>query len=214
LLTVPRVAEALAEAQALAKVSTLNLYHMSVHSSSLNENNLSLQRDGMAAFEILYKTYWYQLYCVAFKHTASAPDAEELVQNLFEKIWKNRHTLQVKNWGAFLTVSLRNMAIDFHRSQAVNKKFMQHYKQQPVTEIPQDELNEEQLLVLIENHLQELPEKTQTIFKLSRYEHKSVKEIAGHMQLTEKAVEYHITKSLKLLRQHLRNYLNMYNMLL
>ena len=64
------------------------------------------------------------------------------------------------------------------------------------------------------NHLHELPEKTQTIFKLSRYEHKSVKEIAGHMQLTEKAVEYHITRSLKLLRRHLRNYLNTYSTLL
>lgn len=187
---------------------------MFAHSSSHSENDLSLQRDGMAAFEVLYKTYWYQLYCVAFKHTNSAPDAEELVQNLFEKIWKNRHSVQAKNWGAFLMVSLRNMVVDFHRSKAVKAKFLQQYRHQPTTESPEQELNEEQLLVLIENHLHELPEKTQTIFKLSRYEHKSVKEIAGHMQLTEKAVEYHITKSLKLLRQHLRNYLNMYFTLL
>lgn len=177
-------------------------------------NDISLQRDGMAAFEVLYKKYWYQLYCVAFKQTASAPDAEELVQNLFEKIWRNRNTLQVKNWGAFLTVSLRNMVIDFHRQQTVKNKFLQQYNRQPASEPPTDELDQEQLLVLIENHLHELPEKTQTIFKLSRYEHKSVKEIAGHMQLTEKAVEYHITKSLRLLRQHLRNYLNTFSTLL
>ncbi|MES1249791.1 MAG: sigma factor-like helix-turn-helix DNA-binding protein, partial [Chitinophaga rupis] len=63
---------------------------------------------------------------------------------------------------------------------------------------------------VIDNVLGELPEKTQTIFKLSRYEHKSVKEIAGHMQLTEKAVEYHITKSIKLLRHHLRPFVNFF----
>jgi RNA polymerase sigma-70 factor (family 1) len=177
---------------------------------SHNENDLSLQRDGMAAFEALYKKYWYQLYCVAYKYTNSAADAEELVQNLYEKIWRNRASLQVKNWGAFLMVSLRNMVIDFLRQQAVKDKFLQNYKPAAATNALEDELNQEQLLVLIENHLHELPEKTQTIFKLSRYEHKSVKEIAGHMQLTEKAVEYHITKSLKLLRQHLRNYLNTY----
>jgi RNA polymerase sigma-70 factor (family 1) len=174
------------------------------------ENEFSLHRDGMAAFEALYKKYWYQLYCVACKYTTSAPDAEELVQNLFEKIWRNRATLQVKNWGAFLTVSLRNMVIDFHRQQAVKDKFLQNYHPASPSGTLEDELDQEQLLVLIENHLHELPEKTQTIFKLSRYEHKSVKEIAGHMHLTEKAVEYHITKSIKLLRQHLRNYLNTY----
>jgi RNA polymerase sigma-70 factor (family 1) len=181
---------------------------------SHRENELSLHRDGMAAFEALYKKYWYQLYCVAYKYTNSAPDSEELVQNLFEKIWRNRATLQVKNWGAFLTVSLRNMVIDFYRQQTVKDKFLQNYQPASTTGTPEGELDQEQLIVLIENHLHELPEKTQTIFKLSRYEHKSVKEIAGHMHLTEKAVEYHITKSIKLLRQHLRNYMNTYFTLL
>jgi len=181
---------------------------------SHKENEWSLHRDGMAAFEALYKKYWYQLYCVAYKYTHSAPDAEELVQNLFEKIWRNRATLQVKNWGAFLTVSLRNMVIDFYRQQTVKDKFFENYHPADATTTLEDELNQEQLMVLIENHLHELPEKTQTIFKLSRYEHKSVKEIAGHMHLTEKAVEYHITKSIKLLRQHLRNYLNIFCTLL
>jgi len=172
------------------------------------ENDISLQLDGIAAFEALYKKYWYQLYCIAVKYTSSAPDAEELVQNLFEKIWRNQASLQVKNWGAFLTVSLRNMVIDFHRKQMQKNKFLKNYQPYAAIQSMEEALNQEQLLVLIENHLHELPEKTQTIFKLSRYEHKSVKEIAGHMQLTEKAVEYHITRSLKLLRQHLRNYLN------
>jgi RNA polymerase sigma-70 factor (family 1) len=181
---------------------------MCAASSSHIENDISLQLDGIAAFETLYKKYWYQLYCVAFKYTGSAPDAEELVQNLFEKIWRNRTSLQVKNWGAFLTVSLRNMVIDFYRRQSLKNKFLKNYHPHSAINSMEEELDQEQLLVLIENHLHELPEKTQTIFKLSRYEHKSVKEIAGRMQLTEKAVEYHITRSLKLLRQHLRNYLN------
>ena len=106
------------------------------------------------------------------------------------------------------------MAIDFHRQQAVKDKFLQNYQTATATGNSENEIDQEQLMVLIENHLHELPEKTQTIFKLSRYEHKSVKEIAGHMQLTEKAVEYHITRSLKLLRRHLRNYLNTYTTLL
>src|SRR3982750_2875015 len=132
--------------------------------NSTNQNEFSLQRDGMAAFEALYRKYWFQLYCVAYKYTASAPDAEELVQNLFEKIWRNRAALQVKNWGAFLTVSLRNMVIDFHRQQAVKNKFLKNYSPHSPVNSPEEEFDREQLLVLIENHLHELPEKTQTIF--------------------------------------------------
>lgn len=181
---------------------------MCAASSSHTEHDISLQRDGITAFEILYKKYWYQLYCVAYKYTGSGPDAEELVQNLYEKIWRNRASLQVKNWGAFLTVSVRNMVIDYHRRQSQKNKFLKNYTPHAAINSLQEEPDQEQLLVLIENHLHELPEKTQTIFKLSRYEHKSIKEIAGQMQLSEKAVEYHITRSLKLLRQHLRNYLN------
>jgi len=186
---------------------------MLANASSHHNAELSLQKDGMAAFEVLYKTYWYQLYGVAVKQTVTTQDAEELVQNLFEKIWRNRAHLQVKNWGAFLTISLRNLIVDFYRQKAVNNKFLQQYTQAPINSSPETTLDHEQLRVLIENHLHELPEKTQTIFKLSRYEHKSVKEIAGHMRLTEKAVEYHITKSIKLLRQHLRNYLNIFSTL-
>lgn len=164
----------------------------------------------MAAFEQLYRTYWYRLYGVAYRHTASSQDAEELVQALFEKIWKNRADLRVKNWGAFLAVSLRNLIIDFQRRQTARKKFLRAYELPAASEMDESRVDQRELQEAIESLLQGLPEKTQTIFRLSRYGHKSVKEIAGTMQLTEKAVEYHITKSIKLLRQQLGHWLNLF----
>lgn len=171
---------------------------------------LSSQQEGVTTFEELYKTYWYRLYCIARKHVLSSHDAEELVQTLFEKIWKNRDQLTVKSWGPYLAISLRNQVIDFQRHQAIQKKFYQNYRQVSATAGTEEELHKEQLQEIIKNHLQELPQKTQDIFKLSRFEHKSVKEIAGSMQLTEKAVEYHITKSIKLLRHYLRDHLSIF----
>lgn len=169
-----------------------------------------MQQDGAKAFSALYKTYWYKLYCIARKQTASPQDAEELVQSLFEKIWKDRATISPNNWGPFLVISLRNLIIDFHRRQAVQKKFLRNYQPAPLLNAMEEELHSHQLQSIINNHLQELPQKTQDIFKLSRFEHKSVKEIAGSMQLTEKAVEYHITKSIKLLRHYLREHLSIF----
>ena len=56
----------------------------------------------------------------------------------------------------------------------------------------------------VEEAMKKLPEKSVEVFKLSRFENQSVKEIARQLNLSEKAVEYHITKSLKVLKEHLK----------
>jgi RNA polymerase sigma-70 factor (ECF subfamily) len=121
-----------------------------------------------------------------------------MVQTLFERIWKNRETIVIKNLGAYLAVSLRNIFIDSIRKKTVEKKFQQNHNIPISANLTEEKFNHTQLLYTVENLLQRLPEKTQTVFKLSRYEDKSVKEIASKLHLTEKAIEYHITKSLKL----------------
>jgi RNA polymerase sigma-70 factor (ECF subfamily) len=59
----------------------------------------------------------------------------------------------------------------------------------------------------IEKAIYQLPDKTQTVFKMSRFEEKSHKEIAVTLDLSEKSVEYHITQALKFLRVYLKDYL-------
>lgn len=183
---------------------------MSSSTSSTRGYPLSLQKDDVSVFESLYKTYWYQLYCVARKHTHSSEDAEELVQTLFEKIWKNRANIQVKNWGPFLMISLKNLIVDFHRQQSARQRLIRNYQPSPDNAVTEEHLYQNQVQEIINTHLQELPQKTQEIFRLSRFEHKSVKEIAGTMRLSEKAVEYHITRSIKLLRHYLREHLSFF----
>jgi RNA polymerase sigma-70 factor (family 1) len=160
------------------------------------------------AFAEIYKRNWFKLYCIAYKQTACRQEAEELVQILFERIWKKRETIIIKNLGAYLAVSLQNTFIDSLRRKKVEKKFQQNHNVPVSANLTEEKFNHSQLLNTVENLLQQLPEKTQSVFRLSRYEEKSVKEIASQLDLTEKAVEYHITKSLKLLKYYLRSYLN------
>ncbi|HEY1166573.1 MAG TPA: sigma factor-like helix-turn-helix DNA-binding protein, partial [Chitinophaga sp.] len=54
-----------------------------------------------------------------------------------------------------------------------------------------------------------LPQKTREIFRLCRYEKWPVKEIARFMNLSEKAVEYHVTQSLKFIRLRLKDYITL-----
>lgn len=59
---------------------------------------------------------------------------------------------------------------------------------------------------LVQQTLTDMPEKTRTIFMLSRYENKSYKEIAVLMNITPKGVDFHINKALKMLQTNLKDY--------
>jgi RNA polymerase sigma-70 factor (family 1) len=178
----------------------------------LDEESLlkAFKQGEMGAFEVIYKRHWYKLYCIAYKQTSSQHEAEEMVQTLFERIWKNRDTAVIKSLEPYLVISIRNIIIDHFRQKSSERKLKQTLEIQQASNLTEEEINRTLLLNKIESILRELPEKTQVVFKMSRYEHKSVKEIAEQMQLTEKAVEYHITKAIKLLRQYLKNYLSVF----
>ena len=164
------------------------------------------QEADIRAFEELYKRYWFKLYQVALGRTASQPEAEELVQTIFERLWANRQKVEIRNIGGYLAVALRNVLLDYQRRKHTAEKFKQSLAPEPAANDTEEEVDRSLLLNTIETTLRELPEKTQTVFRLSRYENKSVREIAGNLRLTEKAVEYHITKALKLLRIRLKGY--------
>lgn len=164
--------------------------------------------EDMRAFEEIYKRFWFKLYSAALKRTTSQQEAEELIQNIFARLWANRRKAVIHNIGAYLAVSLRNILHDHTRRRMTAEKYRQTLDTEPLVNTTEEDVNRELLLKDIDKTLRELPEKTQTVFRLSRFENKSVREIASNLDLTEKAVEYHITKAIKLLRQRLRGYMS------
>ena len=184
----------------------MDKYHILDDASLL----LSFKKGDISAFEEIYKRYWFELYRVAFRQTASKQDAEEMVQTVFERIWKNKDRIVINNIGAYLTVSMRNILIDFFRKRASYKNGMPLLYGSDGVNAGEEKLDHSQLSDTVEQLLKQLPEKTQAVFRLSRFEEKSVKEIASELHLSEKTVEYHITRSLKLLRRHLKSYLHFF----
>jgi RNA polymerase sigma-70 factor (ECF subfamily) len=69
----------------------------------------------------------------------------------------------------------------------------------------EETLNFNELSTSLENLLKKLPKRSQEVFRMNRLDGYSKKEIAKLMQISEKAIEYHITKSLKILRLQLKN---------
>ncbi len=170
----------------------------------------------MEAFEQIYKLYWKRLYAIAAAKLQSAEEAEEVVQELFTTLWEKRNTLIITNLSHYLFSAVRYRVINAIRSKVVHKSYWDFYR----TFIPRSESSTEEVVQYndlneaFENAVNALPEKSQTIFRLSRFEGKSVQEIAKSLKLSEKAIEYHVTKSLKVLKVQLKDFIYLILLLL
>jgi RNA polymerase sigma-70 factor (ECF subfamily) len=158
------------------------------------------------AFKEIYNRYWRQLYQSTYIKARSHDVAEEIVQNIFVSLWEKRTTSSIEHLESYLHTAVKYRVINYFKSFLVKEKYLKNLKQQyseaedtSATNLLLHELNS-----IIDKAIRELPEKTQVIFNLSRTEHYTVKQISESMHLSEKAVEYHITKSLKQLRFYLK----------
>lgn len=168
-----------------------------------------------AALEEIYKRYSETVFLAAFRKVRSKEVAEELVQNLFISLWAKREQAQIEKLDAYLHTAVRYQVIDYIRSKILRERYSQFAKEQVNVDesASESKLLLQELSIAIDNTIKKLPQKTQEIFRLSRYEHRSVKEIAQYMNLSEKAVQYHVTQSLKFMRLHLRDFILMNSML-
>ena len=157
----------------------------------------------------IYDEYWYKVFLIAYKRLGKRDIAEELTQDLFLKLWEKRNTLKPQNIGSYLFVAIKNSVIDHVHSGLVANKYLNFYKafRELSSTSTQNIVEFDDLTQAIEKGLSKLPPKTQQVFKLSRLESWTPDKIARHLHLSEKTVGYHLTKSLKFMRAHLREYL-------
>ncbi len=165
-----------------------------------------LKANDETAFKEIYNRYWKLLYKKAYFKTRSHEIAEEIVQNIFVKLWEKRTTSAILHLENYLQTAIKYQVINHFKSLLTREKYINAIKAKyPETEdTSATNLLMHELTAIIDKAIRELPEKTQIIFNLSRSEHYTVKEISESMHLSEKAVEYHIAKSLTQLRFYLK----------
>jgi RNA polymerase sigma-70 factor (family 1) len=159
------------------------------------------------AFVVIYERFWNRIFLIAYRSIRNKEVAEDLVQNLFLKLWDKRDLLHINQLESYLHTSIRNSVIDYIHSQIVRTKYLDHLVATP----PVEENNTDRLIALndlstlIEEGLTQLPEKSRSIFRMNRLDHSPVDEIARKLKISEKAVQYHLTKSLKVMRVYLKS---------
>ncbi len=168
-----------------------------------------LHKGDERAFREIYRRYWKKLYHIALSKTHTAAVAEELVQVLFVSLWERRSVAIIHHLDSYLVLAMKYKVINYIKSFIAKEKC---YSLAAGSSLMDESHTETQTLLhelslAIQAAIEKLPVKTKAVFKLSREENRSVKEIALVMNLSEKAVEYHITQSLKLMRLHLKEFL-------
>jgi RNA polymerase sigma-70 factor (family 1) len=170
----------------------------------------SIVKGDVTAFEQLYNALWSRLYSTTYNYVRDTVNAQEIVQEVFIKLWLKRDDLKdVKDIHAFATRAVQFRIYDFFDKQKVEIKYARHMLNHSEDRINNThhlaEYNE--ALEVIEKEIKELPGTTQSVFRLSRFEQLSNEEIASKLRISIKTVEYHITQSLKHLKVRLRNLL-------
>ncbi|MDJ1470490.1 MULTISPECIES: RNA polymerase sigma-70 factor [Xanthocytophaga] len=184
---------------------SLNYSHLS--DSELLE--LMKLQDDQDAFREVYKRHWRSVFLVAYKKLHDKELAEEFTQNLFVDVWEKRSENTIRQLPSYLFGALKFTIINYYKSQMVHEKYVsyKHGNNDSISHTTEELVMLADLSQAIEKGMALLPPKSREVFKLSRVEHFSVKEIASLLNISEKAVEYHITQSLKQIRVHLKDYI-------
>lgn len=167
---------------------------------------LALQNGDAEAFTAVYKAYWYDMFLVAYRKLRNREAAEEIVQDIFLRLWRERDTLRIENLNYYLFSAVRYEVIDYIRTKGRTFEYLDDYG---TFESMQDlntenQLALDELLRVIDECLHILPEKTREIFRLHKLDYWPISRIATRFGLSEKAVEYHLTKSVRVVRTHLK----------
>ncbi len=160
------------------------------------------------AFEALFATAAKPLYRYALRLTRQTDRAEDIVQDVFMRLWMRRTSLDPnRSLRALLYVMVRTHALTQERTASKREALLSDMDEPPVLPTPEETTQARLLGAQLRQWIDELPTRRREAFQLSRFDGLSYEEIANVMGLSVKTVDNHIWKAL----QHLRSRLHAFD---
>lgn len=188
------------------KRSTLCILPTTLCNESINNEPCLLSQVAIGdekAFSCLYYKYHHRLGIYLFQLTASKEFAEEIIQDVFCKVWDNRKQLpEIINFQAWLYMLSKNHAYNCLRKTIRNRKEKQLWEIQQLNQVVLCNTSHEDHLKLLDKAISQLPSQQKKVFILSRYERRKYVEIALEMNLSKETVKSY----LKIANSSIRKY--------
>jgi len=168
-----------------------------------------LKNGDILAFDLVYELYSHKLFSFVFKILKNEAEVDDIVQEVFVKIWESRNKLEdYKLLNSYIFTIAYNNSIDLIRKRISSNKYLEHLKYSAsinftptiISQIEYNELNN-QVGMLIAN----LPDRQKQVYLLHREEGLTYPEIAEKLGISKNTVENHMVKALKYLRQNMDN---------
>jgi len=161
---------------------------------------IAIKNDDLA-FKKLYYFYFNKLFYQAISIVGSAEEAEEVVNDTFLSIWKNREQLQqVRSFKTYIYTAVRNKAIN----ALARIRPYEHFDPEGTEAVhyiacqnAEDKINADELARILDRSVEKLPAQSRLIFRLVKEHDLKHKEVAELLDLSVKSVEYHIGSALK-----------------
>ena len=161
-----------------------------------------------SSFEAIFRTYFPGLRNYAMRFAKNGEEAEEIVQEVFVQLWEKRDSIQLNtSIKSYLFRAVHNRCLNQIRNEKIRARHHDHIGITQAHSEFSDAAIEQDIKQQIYEAIGQLPEQCGRIFKLSRFEGLSYKEIAARLDISPKTVEVQMGKALKRLRISLRHLL-------
>nr|WP_068887601.1 RNA polymerase sigma-70 factor [Pedobacter panaciterrae] len=167
-----------------------------------------------SAFEELFKIYRDRLFNYIFKITKSRETAEEIVMDVFLKLWNGRALIaEIENFPSFIFLVARNKSIDFLRTASKDRVLQELIWDE--IQVLSDSRADGRIVINelegeVDRVVKQLSPQRQTVFRLSREEHMSYDQIAKHLHLSKSTIKNHMIDSLRFIRVHMTTKLDIF----
>ncbi len=159
-----------------------------------------------SAFRKVYDAYYDHIYNAAYSFTKSPHISEDIVQEVFCRVWHRRATLpDVEKFDAYLFIMARNHILTEMKSRLRHNAFVNHLRAH-FTEASDSQFHDliaKESESIIRDAVDKLPPQQKTVFSLSREEGLSQDEIAARMNISKNTVRNHMNAALRFIRHYM-----------
>jgi len=167
---------------------------------------LSQVREGdVKAFERIYRSYSPRLYGSIFRIVKSVPVTEELLQDVFQRVWEHRKTIDVNlSFKSYLFTIARNLVYDYF-NKASRQKLMERYlqaKEMSSSDVFRNQLEEKESEQLVEKAIHQLPPQRRLVYTLCKIEGRSYDEVSRTLGISVSTISDHMVKAAKSIKAY------------
>ncbi len=157
------------------------------------------------AFNEIHTRYAYQMYIFAFNILSKTQECEDIIQNIFVTLWTKKEEVEIKSLKSYLFRAVKYQIFNYFRDHKISDTDLTRLTIIDISNSALEHMEFKELEKIIHDCVQNLPNRCQQIFRLSRFEEKSHKEIAENLHISKHTVKNQISKALKIIKVNLGN---------